>query len=132
MQPDNGLVKTSLSTAIYKYDAAFLCGNKYAECVMDEISEIWGKMVYSDTTTLWETEKGSSDFSNAGSLCHGWSAVPLYVLYRHIVGFYPQSPGFRNYELQPLLTKNINLFQAKLYTPNGVVEFDTNKIIAQT
>lgn len=29
--------------------------------------------------TFWETDKGADDFSRAGSLCHGWSAVPVYM-----------------------------------------------------
>ena len=35
------------------------------------------------TTTVWETDKGVSDFNNAGSLCLGWSALPVY--YIHLV-----------------------------------------------
>ena len=31
-------------------------------------------------TTFWETEKGAADFEGAGSLCHGWSAFPIYFL----------------------------------------------------
>ena len=33
--------------------------------------------------TVWETEQGEADFHNAGSLCHGWSALPIY--YYHIL-----------------------------------------------
>ena len=33
--------------------------------------------------TVWETEDGERAFSNAGSLCHGWSALPIY--YYHIL-----------------------------------------------
>ena len=28
--------------------------------------------------TVWETVLGAPDFDNAGSLCHGWSAMPVY------------------------------------------------------
>ena len=27
---------------------------------------------------VWETILGDADFDNAGSLCHGWSAMPVY------------------------------------------------------
>jgi hypothetical protein len=40
-------------------------------------------MVESGSSCVWETGKGSVDFSNAGSLCHGWSAIPVY--YYHIL-----------------------------------------------
>jgi len=35
-------------------------------------------------TTFWETIKGADDFGGAGSLCHGWSALPIY--YYEILG----------------------------------------------
>ena len=35
-------------------------------------------MLEAGSTTVWETELGEQDFSGAGSLCHGWSAMPIY------------------------------------------------------
>ena len=37
-------------------------------------------------TTFWETELGEKDFDNAGSLCHGWSALPIYYYHLFKVG----------------------------------------------
>ena len=37
-------------------------------------------MIARGATTFWETEKGAEDFNNAGSLCHGWSAMPVFYL----------------------------------------------------
>ena len=37
-------------------------------------------MLDAGATTFWETEKGATDFDGAGSLCHGWSALPIYYL----------------------------------------------------
>lgn len=36
-------------------------------------------------TTFWETEDGESAFDRAGSLCHGWSAMPI-VYYHRLIG----------------------------------------------
>ena len=36
-------------------------------------------MLDAGSTTVWETEEGSKAFDNAGSLSHGWSAVPVYI-----------------------------------------------------
>jgi len=47
--------------------------------VRKEVESIWGKMLYAGATTFWETDLGHADFHNAGSLCHGWSAVPIYL-----------------------------------------------------
>ena len=76
---ENDLIKITLSYLVYKYDALLSDGNKYKEYVYDDIIKKWGTMLFSGATTFWETEKGADDFDKAGSLCHGWSAVPLYV-----------------------------------------------------
>ena len=47
--------------------------------VMGEIAQRWGRMLFSGASTFWETDKGLHDFDGAGSLCHGWSAVPIYI-----------------------------------------------------
>ena len=37
-----------------------------------------GYMLDCGATSFWETIIGEADFGRAGSLCHGWSAMPLY------------------------------------------------------
>jgi hypothetical protein len=32
---------------------------------------------------------GADDFDHAGSLCHGWSAIPIYFYYRYLLGIVP-------------------------------------------
>ena len=124
MNKNNGLVKTTLSTSVYKYDALLLGDNKYLDFVTDDIAETWGKMIYSGAGTLWETAVGADDFSKAGSLCHGWSAVPVYILYRYHIGFYPTSPGFKTYNLKSCKSRigNIN---AALYMPGNPFNIKT-------
>jgi hypothetical protein len=39
-------------------------------------------MLAEDATSFWETEDGAAAFGNAGSLCHGWSALPIYYLHK--------------------------------------------------
>ena len=53
---------------------------------MENVAEIFGKMLYAGATSYWETERGEADFNDAGSLCHGWSAVACYVLDKYLVG----------------------------------------------
>ena len=78
------LVDCSLSMKIFKYDAMLLTDKeRWSGWVLSEIRREYGKMVESGNSCVWETEKGSSDFGNAGSLCHGWSAIPVY--YYHIL-----------------------------------------------
>lgn len=63
---------------LFKYEALF----SEKEWVKENIADIWGDMLFKGATSFWETEKGGYDFENAGSLCHGWSALPVYFLKR--------------------------------------------------
>ncbi len=76
---DGTLVPCSVSMTIYVYEALLGLGKEYSVYVLREIERIWGRMLLAGADTFWETEKGASDFDHAGSLCHGWSAVPSYL-----------------------------------------------------
>ncbi len=75
------LAPITLSHSIFKYEA-LLADPANKDYIMTEIATIWGKMLELGATTFWETIGGEKDFDNAGSLCHGWSAVPSYVYFR--------------------------------------------------
>ena len=69
----------SLSMTIYAYEA-FLKRGKRRDEILSEIGQRWGRMTDLGADTFWETDLGASDFGGAGSLCHGWSAVPVYIM----------------------------------------------------
>jgi hypothetical protein len=74
------LCDCSLSMKIFKYDALLATDKeKYQDWVLNEIRSDYGKML-EQGNTVWETIDGASAFDNAGSLCHGWSAVPILYL----------------------------------------------------
>ena len=73
------MIPCSLSASIYEYDVLLQMGEIYRDYVREKVETVWGEMLYAGATTFWETEGGASDFKNAGSLCHGWSAVPIYL-----------------------------------------------------
>lgn len=78
------LSRASLSTVAFVYDALLATDKqKYTEYVLGDIDEKYKRMLDCGATSFWETEKGESDFGGAGSLCHGWSAMPIY--YYHIL-----------------------------------------------
>lgn len=80
---NNGLVPTTLSYMAFKYDALLMDADKYGVWVFDDIADIWGNMLFKGATSFWETQAGACDFDNAGSLCHGWSAIPVYYYHKY-------------------------------------------------
>lgn len=82
IKEDKNLIATSLSMLVYKYDALLAADPDNREFILNEIRELYGYMLDCGATSFWETIKGDADFSNAGSLCHGWSALPLYYYHK--------------------------------------------------
>ena len=81
---DKSLTPITLSMQTFLFDALLKCNTeKYSEYILSEIERKYRPMVENGTGTVWETELGQADFDNAGSLCHGWSAIPIY--YYHIL-----------------------------------------------
>ena len=76
------LIEVTLSHSIYRYDALMKDSSNLG-FVMDDIAAKWGHMLRHGATTFWETIEGETSFGNAGSLCHGWSAIPAYVYFRY-------------------------------------------------
>ena len=74
------LIDCSLSMKTFKYDALYAVNKeKWRGHVRDEIRKDYGEMV-SVGDTVWETGDGAAAFDGAGSLCHGWSAIPILYL----------------------------------------------------
>ncbi len=73
------LIPATLSTLQLKYQALIEQGDAMEYCVEDVV-RIFGKMLFEGATAYYETELGEADFGDAGSLCHGWSAVGCWVL----------------------------------------------------
>lgn len=79
IKQNNNMTKLTLSMMCFKYDALLIANKeKYKDYVLEDIDKVYGYMLEQGATSFWETLKGDSDFDNAGSLCHGWSAMPVY------------------------------------------------------
>lgn len=77
------LADSSLSMKIWEYEALLRTdADRYREFVLGEIRKNYAHMLDSGSDTVWETIDGASDFSGAGSLCHGWSAIPVYIYHK--------------------------------------------------
>ena len=78
VKKDSSLIPATLSMLGYVYDAIIERDQNAREYVLSDIRKKYGYMLDKGATTFWETLVGDSDFGRAGSLCHGWSAMPLY------------------------------------------------------
>jgi hypothetical protein len=79
------LTECSLSNKIFIYDVMIRCDSeKYREVILGEIRKNYKIMLDKGSDTVWETLKGTTDVGGGGcgSLCHGWSAVPVYIYHK--------------------------------------------------
>ena len=72
-----GVIEATLSMLGYVYDSLLLSGGN-EDFVLNDIRTKYKKMLDEGATSFWETMLGEADFNNAGSLCHGWSAMPIF------------------------------------------------------
>ena len=73
------LVPNTLSMNAFRFDALLAVDKeKYAPIILAELDRDYLYMLRCGATTFWETIIGADDFADAGSLCHGWSALPVY------------------------------------------------------
>lgn len=80
LKADKTMCDVTLSMKVFEFDALLAADQANAAYVVEKIREDYGYMLAAGATSYWETIKGESDFLKAGSLCHGWSAVPVYYL----------------------------------------------------
>lgn len=74
------ITDNTLSMNCYLYDALLSIDLSYKEYILNDIETKYAYMLDNGATTFWETIEGWRAFSNAGSLCHGWSALPIFYL----------------------------------------------------
>ena len=74
----SSLVDVTLSMNAYFYDALLSIDSSYKDYIIKDIEEKYSYMLSEGATTFWETIDSWHAFTNAGSLCHGWSALPIY------------------------------------------------------
>lgn len=73
------VIPDTLSMRCFRFDALLRYDReKYRSVILSEIDKTYFDMLRKDATSFWETSEGESAFGGAGSLCHGWSALPIY------------------------------------------------------
>jgi alpha-L-rhamnosidase len=117
---DKSMIPATLSMTLYLYRALLQDSTRYAEIVLEYIRKNWGFMLNKDATSFWETIKGADDFEGAGSLSHGWSAVPAYIYQAYVLGIRPSAPGFKEFILSPMVG-NLTWAKGRVPTPFGEI-----------
>lgn len=75
-------IPASLSMKCFFYDALLAVDREvYGPFVLEQIRRRYADMLDHGATTVWEDDEGAAAFDNAGSLCHGWSAIPIYYFH---------------------------------------------------
>ena len=79
---DPCLQPTTLSMACFKYDALLMTDrDRYKDTVLSAIEKQYAVMLEAGSTTVWEDFLGEKAYEGKGSLCHGWSALPVYYFH---------------------------------------------------
>ena len=105
----------------------------------DMLHSYWGGMLAQGATTFWEEyfpEKSRvENLAMYGqpydkSLCHAWSASPIYLLGKYALGIRPTSPAYATYEVKPNLMC-FGSFEGKVPAMDGIisVKMDAEKVI---
>lgn len=72
------VVPVTLPMLGFVYDALLDGSREMNSYILSDIRKKYGYMLQQGATCFWETMEGEAAFQNAGSLCHGWSALPVY------------------------------------------------------
>lgn len=120
------LIPMTLSTLIYGFKALKGASPDIQQTGYDALMKIYGGMALSGATTLWETEQGADDFALRGSLCHGWSASPLWFTSAFLLGVEPVEPGFRRFRVQPH-PAGLHRAEGTVPTPQGPIQVSWNR-----
>lgn len=115
-----GLVPMTLSTRLYQVLGLMSQGKAARQWVAKTIRDQWSRMVLAGATSFWETIMAGNDFDDAGSLCHGWSALPVYYYQAWVLGVRPLAPGFKRFIINPYPDYFAHA-EGKIPTPAGPI-----------
>ena len=93
--PEHDVVLANTFFSHFVYRA--LCRAGRFDLVLALIRERYGRMLARGATTLWES------YDPTASLCHGFSATPVYQLSTQVLGISPLEPGFTRFRVCPQL-----------------------------
>lgn len=105
-----------------KYVLESLCAMGRVDLAVERMLDRYGDMVTDEVDTLWEQFD-----KNDGTFNHGWTAAPLYIISKYVVGIQPTEAGFESYRIA--LTDFLDSFTCTQQTVKGdmVVSLETKE-----
>lgn len=121
-------ITVSISSMRYYLELLMSRGGRFIAIADELIKRIFGVMLQQGSTTMWETDIGAKDFDDAGSLCHGWSSLPIYYYYRYLMGIVPIEPGFKKFAVDIYRMEKYGDISGEVVTPYGNIKvaYDRN------
>lgn len=116
----------TLSAMFYLLRGVFRTGATSREWIRQKLFTNWKAMAFSGATTMWETAAAGNDFDYSGSLCHGWSALPVFYNQAIILGVEPITPGFRKFRVR-IQPSAQSMAKGTIPTPHGKIEIAWKK-----
>jgi len=107
------LVRANTYFAHFLYDALMKAG--MASDALEFMRTNLGPMLAVGAQTLWES------YDPTASLCHAFSASPVYHLSAGILGVRPTAPGFKRFSVTPQ-SGGLNWAKGAYPTPHGEIE----------
>jgi len=93
LDPEQGVVLANTFFSHFVYRALARAGR--FDLALRLMRERYGPMLARGATTLWES------FEPTASLCHGFSATPVYQLSTEVLGVSPRTPGATRVRIAP-------------------------------
>lgn len=102
------------SPFIEKYVLEALCVMGRTDLALQRMRDRYAPMLSDEYDTLWETFDGET-----GTVNHGWTAAPMYILSKYAAGIRPTEAGFEKYEIAPCA--ELDSFDCTVWTPKGEI-----------
>lgn len=112
------------SPFIEKYVLEALCAMGRVDLALQRMRDRYAPMLKDEYDTLWETFDGET-----GTVNHGWTAAPLYILSKYAAGIRPTQAGFEAYEIAP--GNELDNFHCTVWTPKGEITAELETAAAE-
>ena len=101
-----------------------LCVMGRIDLALQRMRDRYAPRLKDEYDTLWETFDGET-----GTVNHGWTAAPLYILSKYAAGIRPTQAGFEAYEIAP--GNELDSFHCTVWTPKGEITAELETAAAE-